>query len=91
MLAPDPGDGYWATSADNDYGDLGLRPGSRAIDAGDTAGVLGDTLDLDGDHNVAETPAFDLAGSLCIRHDTADMGTYEAILFDVYLPLKSGD
>jgi predicted outer membrane repeat protein len=91
VRAPDPGDGDWATSADNDYGDLQLRPGSPAIDAGDTTALPGDTLDLDGDGNLAEPLSLDLAGNPRIRHDTVDMGAYETILFDLYLPLMSGD
>lgn len=34
LRMPDPGDGDWATLADNDYGDLRLQPSSPAIDAG---------------------------------------------------------
>lgn len=74
VRAPDPGDGDWTTFADNDYGDLRLQPGSPAIDAGDTAAVPGDTLDLDGDHNFAEPLAFDLVGNPRIQHSAVDMG-----------------
>jgi uncharacterized repeat protein (TIGR01451 family) len=91
VRAPDPGDGDWATSADNDYGDLGLRTGSPAIDAGDAAAIPPDTLDLDGDHDLAEPLSLDLAGNPRIQHGVVDMGAYEAILFAVYLPLVSGD
>jgi hypothetical protein len=91
VRAPDPGDGDWATPADNDYGDLRLRPGSSAIDAGDTTALSADTLDLDGDHDLVEPLSLDLAGNPRIHHGAVDMGAYEAILFDVYLPVISRD
>jgi hypothetical protein len=62
---PMPGpDGDWGT-ADDDYGDLRLRPGSPAIDAGDTAAVpAGVTTDL--------------AGQPRVQGSAVDMGAYES-------------
>jgi len=86
---PSPGaDGVWGT-ADDDYGDLRLRPNSPCIDAGNNAAVPADTLDLDGDGNTAEPIPFDLAGAPRFwdypgKADTGsgaapivDMGAYE--------------
>jgi uncharacterized repeat protein (TIGR01451 family) len=97
VRSPDPGDGDWATPADNDYGDLRLRPGSPAIDAGDNTTVPTDTADLDDDGNTAEPLPLDLAGSARILDvagsaDTGngtppvvDMGAYEAAWADLQL------
>jgi hypothetical protein len=64
VRSPAPGaDGDWGT-ADDDYGDLRLRPGSPAIDAGDTAAVpAGVTTDL--------------AGNPRVQGSAVDMGAYE--------------
>ncbi|MDO8632518.1 MAG: choice-of-anchor Q domain-containing protein, partial [Phycisphaerales bacterium] len=66
--------------ADNAIGtiddDLRLRTGSPAIDAGNNASVPADTLDLDGDLNVAEPIPFDLAGNARFV-GTVDIGAYE--------------
>jgi uncharacterized repeat protein (TIGR01451 family)/CSLREA domain-containing protein len=62
---PDPGDGLWSTPVDNDYGNLHLRLGSPAIDAGDNAALPPDvTTDLDGNPRIV--------------NGTVDMGAYEA-------------
>ncbi|MBN1889605.1 MAG: DUF11 domain-containing protein [Thermoflexales bacterium] len=58
-------------------GDLHLRPGSPAIDAGDAALVPTDTLDLDGDGDTAEALPFDLAGQPRVAYGGVDMGAYE--------------
>jgi hypothetical protein len=68
---PDPGDGSWTTWADNDYGDLRLKNGSPAIDAGT---------------NLPGLPPTDLAGNPRIINGVVDMGAYEALL-EIYLPL----
>jgi hypothetical protein len=91
---PDPGDGNWATPADNDYGDL--RPGSSspALDAGDNTALPADGYDLDGDGNTAEALPVDRDGRprLVSAGDgqpaTVDMGAYEgaAALADLSLP-----
>jgi parallel beta-helix repeat protein len=54
---PDPGpDGYWGT-ADDDYGDLRLQPGSPCIDAGDNTAVpAGIDTDLDGNPRFIDDP-----------------------------------
>src|SRR4029079_17629991 len=69
VRAPSPGaDGRWATKAqpspDDDYGDLRLRPGSPAVDAGDTSAVpAGITTDL--------------AGAPRVQGGAVDVGAYE--------------
>jgi hypothetical protein len=68
---PDSGDGSWTTLADNDYGDLRLRSGSPAIDAGT---------------NLPELPPTDLAGNPRIINSVVDMGAYEAFV-EIFLPL----
>lgn len=60
---PDPGDGDWATLADNDYGDLRPGAGSPAADAGDNAALPADAYDLDGDGDTAEPLPVDRAGN----------------------------
>jgi hypothetical protein len=49
-------------SANDDFGDLHLRPSSPCIDAGNNALVPPDTLDLDADGDTAEPLPFDLDG-----------------------------
>jgi len=39
VRAPSPGDGDWATLADNDYGDLSVQEDSPTIDAGDNGAL----------------------------------------------------
>ena len=82
-------DGDWGT-ADDDYGDLHLLPGSPCVDAGNNTGVPADTTDLDGDGDAAEPIPFDLAGmprfiDNLFTTDTGwgtppivDMGAYES-------------
>ena len=72
VRTPDPGDGDWFTPGDNDYGDLRLRPGSPAIDAGT---------------NSAVTVSTDLDGAPRISHGVVDVGAYEFVRSWVYLPL----
>ena len=55
-------DGLWGT-ADDDYGDLTLREGSRALNAG---------------QNSAVTTPTDLAGNARIQGDNVDMGAIES-------------
>ena len=61
---PNPGDGDWSTLEDNDYGDLRLRWGSPAIDAGTNTGCP--VTDLDGNPRPI--------GLFC------DMGAYESLV-----------
>jgi hypothetical protein len=88
---PSPGpDGVWDT-ADDDYGDLRLLPGSPCIDAGRNADVPADTADLDGDGDTTEPLPFDLAGKVRFAENPAtpdtgggtppivDMGAYEYV------------
>jgi hypothetical protein len=73
---PDPGpDGEWGT-ADDDYGDLRLLPGSPCIDAGHNNAIarLADT-DLDGNPRFANDPA--TADTGCGLPVIVDMGAYE--------------
>ena len=64
-------------SANDDYGDLRLRPDSPAVDAGDNALLPEDTLDLDADGDTAEPIPFDLAGNARVSGAAVDMGAYE--------------
>jgi len=85
--SPGP-DGAWGT-ADDDYGDLHLLPGSPCIDAGGNSDAAADVLDLDADGDAAEPWPFDLAGEWRFLDDPAttdtgagtapivDMGAYE--------------
>ena len=60
---PDPGaDAVWGTDDDN-YGRLGLRCDSPAIDAGDNDALPADEQDVDGDGNVTEKLPVDLPGN----------------------------
>jgi hypothetical protein len=77
VLDPDPGDGSWSSWWDNDYGDLRLRAGSPAIDAGDNAAVPGDALDLDGDGDTGERLPCDHDELWRIVGESVDMGAYE--------------
>ena len=70
------GDGIWGT-ADDDYGDLRLRSGSPAIDAGQNALLPADTVDLDGDGNTNEPLPLDFDGSPRVYNATVDIGAYE--------------
>jgi hypothetical protein len=73
---PDPGDGDWTTLDDNDYGDLRLRPGSPAIDAGDNSAVPpGITTDLGGNPRFFDVPTVPDTGSG--GAPIVDMGAYE--------------
>ncbi len=76
-------------SANNDYGDLRLLPGSPCIDAGDNTAVPADVLDLDEDGDTDEPIPFDLEGNARFEDDPTvpdtgngtppivDMGAYE--------------
>ncbi len=80
--SPSPGpDGEWAT-LDDDYGDLGLRPGSPCLDAGNNAAVpTGITADLSGSPRFQDDPAVadcPYAPGTCGTAPLVDMGAYEA-------------
>ncbi len=82
---PDPGpDGEWGTE-DDDYGDLHLSLDSPVIDAGDSAEVPADELDLDGDGDTAEPVPFDLDGYARFVDDplTPDTGSGTAPIVDM--------
>jgi hypothetical protein len=88
--SPGP-DSLWGT-ADDDYGDLRLQPGSPCGDAGDNAAVPADTADLDGDLNTTEALPLDVGGRTRFADDPAaantgagtppivDMGAWEYFL-----------
>ena len=67
-------------SANDDYGDLRLRPDSPAVDAGSTALLPEDSLDLDADGDTTEPIPFDLAGNTRVSGAAVDMGAYEFLL-----------
>jgi hypothetical protein len=82
---PSPGlDGVWGT-ADDDYGNLGLRPNSPCIDAAANTYVPADTYDIDGDDNTAEPLPFDLSGQPRFHDDpsTPDTGSGTPPLVDI--------
>ena len=77
-------DGTWGTP-DDDYGDLRLRPGSPAIDAGNNSAVpAGVTTDLGGGPRFVDVPSVPDTGSG--TPPIVDMGAYEA-LPPIFLPL----
>lgn len=59
---PDDGGDGWGIGANDDFGDLRLRPDSACIDAGNSFGLGPDTWDLDNDGNRSERVSVDLAG-----------------------------
>ena len=75
--ADDPDTPNVDESANNDYGDLHLRAGSPAIDAGDNSLLPADEFDLDDDSDTSELLPIDLAGDERIVGATVDMGAYE--------------
>ena len=81
--SPGP-DGIWGT-ADDDYGNLRLLPGSACIDAGNNADVPADVADLNGNGNTTEPLPFDLAGANRFLDDpaTADTGAGTAPIVDI--------
>ncbi|MBN1813913.1 MAG: hypothetical protein JXA14_18900 [Anaerolineae bacterium] len=84
---PDPGDGDWTTPDDDDYGDLRLRPGSPAIDAGDNSAVpTAITTDLDGNPRFVDVSTVPDTGNG--TQPIVDMGAYEVQwLYAIYFPL----
>ncbi len=64
-------------SANDDYGDLQLAPGSAAIDAGNSALLPADVLDVDSDTNTTEVLPLDLAGGVRVSGSAVDLGAYE--------------
>ena len=78
VSAPSPGpDGAWGT-ADDDYGDLRLRAGSPALDAGLASWLPADAADLDGDRDRTEPLPADLAGAARVQ-GRVDLGAYEGV------------
>ena len=74
---PDPGpDGEWGT-ADDEFGDLRLTPGSPSIDAADNTvpGLIGITVDLDGNPRFVDDPDTKDTGNG--DPPIVDMGAYE--------------
>ena len=83
---PDPGtDGIWGT-ADDDYGNLRLRPDSPAIDAGDNFAVP-EIVNSDMDGNPRFTDILGIPDSGNGTPPIVDIGAYEATFRLVYLPL----
>ncbi len=76
--SPSPGpDGAWGTG-DDDYGDLRVREGSPAVDAGLASLLPADRWDLDGDGDTAEPLPVDIAGEARVRGGAPDLGAYES-------------
>jgi len=78
MREPDSGDGDWTTFGDNDYGDLRPQQDSPAANAGRTALLLLDFLDIDGDGNTTELLPLDAAGERRVESGRPDIGAFES-------------
>ncbi len=77
VTLPTPGpDGEWGTM-DDDFGDLHLRVGSPALDAGDASHLPADFGDLDGDSDTSEPIPFDLDGNTRVVAADLDLGAFE--------------
>jgi uncharacterized repeat protein (TIGR01451 family) len=85
MRDPAPGPDGLRGTADDDAGDLRLRAGSPAVDAGDNDTVAPDSVDLDGDGDTSEPQPLDLAGTPRFADDptTADTGHGSAPIVDM--------
>jgi len=57
--------------------DLRLQAGSPCINAGLSSALPADTLNLDGDSDMAEQLPYDLDGNTRIIGTSVDMGAYE--------------
>ncbi|MEP7357073.1 MAG: hypothetical protein ABI847_07525, partial [Anaerolineales bacterium] len=83
---PNPGDGNWATLADNDYGDLRLTRASRAIDSGNNTLLPANTpTDLGGQPRRVDIAA--VADTGVGPAPIVDMGAYEFQSQILFLPL----
>lgn len=94
LRTPDHGGDGWGDdpttpdldeSANDDYGDLRLVPGSPAIDAGDSTAIPADIFDLDSDGDTSEPLPFDIAGNPRRLDDanTPDTGVGPAPVVDM--------
>jgi predicted outer membrane repeat protein len=84
VRAPSPGpDDRWGTEDDDygdlDYGDLRLREGSPALDAGLAALLPPDAWDLDGDGDMGEPLPVDVAGRPRVVGAEVDLGAHEGV------------
>jgi hypothetical protein len=84
---PDPGPDFTWGTPDDDYGDLHLREGSPAIDAGNNNLLPNDITDLDEDGITSEPIPYDLDRLPRIYNLTVDMGAYEFQYLLIHLPL----
>ena len=71
--------GAWSIAGDWVDGDYRLKAASPAIDAGSSAALGADSLDLDADGNTTESLPFDLDNEARIEGAKVDMGAYEQL------------
>ncbi|MCX5647445.1 MAG: right-handed parallel beta-helix repeat-containing protein [Phycisphaerae bacterium] len=71
--------GSWSTAGDWVDGDYRLKATSPAIDAGNSAALPADNLDLDADANTTEPLPFDLDNTARIKDTKVDLGAYEQL------------
>ena len=67
-------------SANDDPGDLRLRPTSPAVNAGDNALLPPDADDWDDDGDTEESIPFDAGGNARIENGIVDIGAYETLV-----------
>lgn len=71
--------GAWSTTGDWMDGDYRLKTSSPALNAGSSAALPIDSLDLDADANTAEPLPLDLDNTARIKDTKVDMGAYEQL------------
>lgn len=74
---PSPGSDGEYNGVGDSYGTIALQAGSPAIDAGDSARIVADAADVDGDGDTAEPLPVDLDGATRIDGSDVDAGAVE--------------